>query len=283
VYVDLLKTNQKRYTSSHVCCSKASYIINYAGPIFILKIGALFKRPKKRFLAHVCQWRSRQSQQQSPRFDRSDRDTVRARPGVSCEVGVSPAEERKKERKLANYLAHFLSLHPFDSWPPKQPPRSNLEVTSFFMTFSVTLRGCELIFLNNVPMLSAMIAILFDSSEMTAMSPDFAAQPLCASSYLYSTHFSLICTLYAVSMLPSVSFSDGSLVTVLFLGFAGHTLSAFSSLYTICFSLIYALDTVPRLSSASFFDDSLVTVEQIELQAKLLNYFLGSNKSNINQ
>jgi len=156
-----------------------------------------------------------------------------------------------------NYLAHFLSLHPFDSWPPKQPPRPNLEVTSFYMTFSVTLTGCELMFLNNVPMLS--IAILFDSSGMMAISPDFAAQPLCAFSYLYSTHFSLICTLYAVSTLPSASFSDGSLATVLSLGFAGHTLSAFSSLYFICFSLIYALETVPRLSSASFFDDSLVT------------------------
>jgi len=26
-----------------------------------------------------------------------------------------------------------------------------------------------------------------------------------------------------------------------------------------------------------------INIEQIELQAKLLNYFLGSNKSNINQ
>ena len=103
-------------------------------------------------------------------------------------------------------------------------------------------------------------AILFDSSELTAISGDFAAHPLCASSYLYSTHFSLICTLYAVSMLPSASFSDGSLATVLSLEFAGHTLSAFSSLYSICFSLIYALDTLSRLSSTSFFDDSLVTV-----------------------
>jgi len=45
-----------------------------------------------------------------------------------------------------NCLALFLSLHPFDSWPPKQPPRPNLEVPFFFMTFSVTLTGCELIF-----------------------------------------------------------------------------------------------------------------------------------------
>jgi len=157
-----------------------------------------------------------------------------------------------------NYLAHFLSLHPFDNWPPKQPPRPKLEVTFFFMAFSVTQTGCELIFVNNVPMLSS--AILYDSSGLTAICPDFALQPLYASSYLYSTHFSLICTLYAVPMLPSASFSDGSLATVLSLGFAGHTLSAFSSLYSICFSLIYELDTVPRLSSASFFDDSLVTV-----------------------
>jgi len=103
-------------------------------------------------------------------------------------------------------------------------------------------------------------AILFDSSGLTAISPDFAAQPLCTSSYLYSAHLSLIYTSYAVSMLPSASFSDGSLATVLSLGFVGHTLSAFSSLYSICFSLIYALDTVLRFSSASFFDNSLVTV-----------------------
>ena len=51
-------------------------------------------------------------------------------------------------------------------------------------------------------------------------------------------------------MLPSVSFSDGSLATVFSLGFAGHTLSAFSSLYSICFSLIYALDTVTSLHKA---------------------------------
>ena len=44
-----------------------------------------------------------------------------------------------------NDLAHFLSLHPFGSWPPKAPPRSNLQVTSFLMTFLVTLTGCGLI------------------------------------------------------------------------------------------------------------------------------------------
>jgi len=160
-----------------------------------------------------------------------------------------------------NDLAHFLSLHPFDSWLPKAPPRPNLQVTFFFMTFSVTLTGCELIFLNNVPMLSS--AIFFDSSALMAISPDFAERPLrqvCASSYLYSTHFSLICTLYAVSMLPSASFSDSSLAIVLSLGFAGHTLSASSSLYSIFFSLIYALDTVPVSSSASFYDSSPVIV-----------------------
>eukprot|EP00277_Geminigera_cryophila_P016293 CAMPEP_0179445192 /NCGR_PEP_ID=MMETSP0799-20121207/28645_1 /TAXON_ID=46947 /ORGANISM="Geminigera cryophila, Strain CCMP2564" /LENGTH=95 /DNA_ID=CAMNT_0021233003 /DNA_START=161 /DNA_END=449 /DNA_ORIENTATION=+ len=27
-----------------------------------------------------------------------------------------------------NDLAHFLSLHPFGSWPPKAPPRSNLQI-----------------------------------------------------------------------------------------------------------------------------------------------------------
>ena len=157
-----------------------------------------------------------------------------------------------------NYLALFLCLHPFDSWPPKQPASPNLEVPFSFMTFSVTLTGCELIFLNHVPVLSS--AILFDSSGLAAIFPDFAAQPFCASIYVYSTHFSLICTLYVVSMLPSASFSDGSLATVLSLRFAGHTLSAFSSLYSICFPLIDSLDTVPGLSSASFFDDNLVTV-----------------------
>jgi len=44
-----------------------------------------------------------------------------------------------------NDLAQFLSLHPFGSWPPKAPPRSNLQVTSFAMTFFVTLIGCEFI------------------------------------------------------------------------------------------------------------------------------------------
>jgi len=44
-----------------------------------------------------------------------------------------------------NDLAHFLSLHPFGSWPPKAPPRSNLQVNSLLMTFLVTLTGCELI------------------------------------------------------------------------------------------------------------------------------------------
>ena len=80
-----------------------------------------------------------------------------------------------------NYLALFLSLHPFDSRPPKQPPWPNLEVTFFFMTFSVTLTGSKLIFWNHVPMLPS--AILFDSSGLTAISLDFEAQLLCASSY----------------------------------------------------------------------------------------------------
>jgi len=44
-----------------------------------------------------------------------------------------------------NVLAHFLSLHPFGSWPPKAPPRSNLQVTSFLMTFFLTLTGCGVI------------------------------------------------------------------------------------------------------------------------------------------
>ena len=95
---------------------------------------------------------------------------------------------------------------------------------------------------------------------MMVISPDFAGPPLCASSYLYSTHFSLICTLYAVSMLLSASFYDGGLATVLSPGFAGHTFSTFSNLYSVCFSLIYALDTVSKLSNASFFDSSPVTV-----------------------
>jgi len=44
-----------------------------------------------------------------------------------------------------NDLAHFLSLHPFGSWPPKAPPRLNLQVISSSMTFFVTLTGCDLI------------------------------------------------------------------------------------------------------------------------------------------
>ena len=44
-----------------------------------------------------------------------------------------------------NDLAHFLSLHPFGSWPPKAPPRLNLQVTSSPMTFLVPFTACDLI------------------------------------------------------------------------------------------------------------------------------------------
>ena len=59
-----------------------------------------------------------------------------------------------------NDLAHFLSLHPFGSWPPKAPPRSNLQVNSLLMTFLVTLTGCEL---KVSPLLSVTVLCLFRS------------------------------------------------------------------------------------------------------------------------
>jgi len=43
---------------------------------------------------------------------------------------------------------------------------------------------------------------------------------------------------------------------------------------------VVAASTAPNIISVAF---AASTGEQIELQAKLLNYFLGSNKSNINQ
>jgi len=96
------------------------------------------------------------------------------------------------------------------------------------------------------------------------ISCDFAGQPPCASSYLYSTNLSFIRTLYAFSMLSSASFFVSSPATVLSLGFADHTFSAFSYLCLPCFPLVYALDTVPMLSSASFLDRNLVTVISLD-------------------
>jgi len=130
-----------------------------------------------------------------------------------------------------NDLAHFLSLHPFGSWPPKAPPRSNLQVTSFSQTFFVTL--CSTCFsltfaLNNVYV--ALRAIVFVVSALAVIFHDFARQSPCASRCWYSTHFSLIRTLYALSMLSSASFSASSSATVLSLGFARHIFSVFGYL-----------------------------------------------------
>jgi len=56
--------------------------------------------------------------------------------------------------------------------------------------------------LNNVSVSSS--AIVFGISALAVISHDFAGQPPCASSYLYSTRFSLIRTLYALSSLSVV-------------------------------------------------------------------------------
>ena len=111
--------------------------------------------------------------------------------------------------------------------------------------------------MNNVYV--SLSAIVFVISALAVIFHDFARQSPCASRYLYSTHFSLIRTLYALSMLSSASFSASSPATVLSLGFAGHTLSAFGYLRLLCCPSVYALDTVPKLSSASFLDKNLVT------------------------
>jgi len=65
-----------------------------------------------------------------------------------------------------NDPAHFLSLHPFGSWPPKAPPRSNLQVTSFLVTFFVTLTGCELI--SNITFLVTVALLNSNGCESTS-------------------------------------------------------------------------------------------------------------------
>jgi len=61
----------------------------------------------------------------------------------------------------------------------------------------------------------------------------------------------------------------------------------FIHLFVVCFLIIFKfvvdITTKNRAKRGVLFFDSLGQYEQIELQAKLLNYFLGSNKSNINQ
>jgi len=84
----------------------------------------------------------------------------------------------------------------------------------------------------------SLSAIVFVLSALAVIFHDFARQSPCASRCLYSTHFSLIHTLYALSMLSSASFSASSPVTVLSLGFAGHIFSAFGYLlYSVALSL----------------------------------------------
>ena len=189
-----------------------------------------------------------------------------------------------------NDLAHFLSLHPFGSWPPKAPPRSNLQVTSFLMTFLVTLTGCgvisSIIFLVSVAVLNVFLYIhlcstyfslafimnkVYVSSSATAfvisalavISYDSATFP-CAPRYLHSTHFPLLRTLYGLSMFSIASFSVSSPAIVLSLGSAGRTFCVFDSLRLPCCPLVYALDAVPMFSSASFLDRHLVTVNSLD-------------------
>jgi len=77
-----------------------------------------------------------------------------------------------------NDLAHFLSLHPIGSWPPKAPPKLNLQVTSSTCTFT------------------------FERVKSK-------------QSKLYSTHFFLIHTSHGLSMSLSASFFVSSPATVL--------------------------------------------------------------------
>jgi len=106
----------------------------------------------------------------------------------------------------------------------------------------------------------------FVLSALAVIFHDFARQSPCASRCLYSTHFSLIHTLYTLSMLSSASFSASSPATVLSVGFAGQfqVFSAFGYLRLLCCPPVYALDTVPILSSASFLDRNLVTVISLD-------------------
>jgi len=65
-----------------------------------------------------------------------------------------------------NNLAHFLSLHPFGSWPPKAPPRPNLQVTSLLMTFFVTLTGCE--FISSITFLVTVVLLTSKGCDSTS-------------------------------------------------------------------------------------------------------------------
>jgi len=53
--------------------------------------------------------------------------------------------------------------------------------------------------------------------------------------------------------------------------------------YLQCYNKIPFTYAAPSKEGFSHAYESRTRIEQIELQAKLLNYFLGSNKSNINQ
>jgi len=65
-----------------------------------------------------------------------------------------------------NDLARFLSLHSFGSWLPKAPRRSNLQVTSFSMTFFATLTGCALI--SSVTFLAMIVFLTAKGCESTS-------------------------------------------------------------------------------------------------------------------
>ena len=102
---------------------------------------------------------------------------------------------------------------------------SHLCSTYFSLTFA----------LNNVYVSSS--AIVFVIRALAVIFHDFAGLSPSASRYLYFTHFSLIRTLFALSMLSSASFSAGSLATVLS-PFAGHTLFVFGYLCLLCFPAV---------------------------------------------
>ena len=105
---------------------------------------------------------------------------------------------------------------------------SHLCLTYFSLTFA----------LNNMYVSSS--AIVFVIRALAVIFHDVAGQSPSVSRYLYSTHLSLIRTLYALSMLSSASFSASSHATVLS-PFAGHTFFAFGYLCLLCFPSVLCI------------------------------------------
>jgi len=107
------------------------------------------------------------------------------------------------QKVLPHGVTHLSSEHSTYRWYPAYVLLySHLYSTYFSLTSA----------LNNAYVSSSAIVCVI--SALAVISYDFAGQPSCASSYLYFTHFSLIHTLYALSMLSSASFFVSSPATV---------------------------------------------------------------------